>query len=96
MKTVNQLNQLGAIITIIFYVSAILVFAFRLLDQPQVGYIIGIFELCLAIPTIYLLINGPKYNRPHLYYIQIGLLLVWMLVELLLDYMYKYDFRSVR
>jgi hypothetical protein len=35
-------------------------------------------------------------GRPVLYYVQIGLMLVWLLVELVLDYILKVDFRQVR
>ncbi len=35
-------------------------------------------------------------GRPPLYYIQIGLMLAWLLLEALLDYILKIDFRRVR
>jgi hypothetical protein len=35
-------------------------------------------------------------GRPVLYYVQISLMLVWLLVEALLDYILKIDFRRVR
>jgi hypothetical protein len=35
-------------------------------------------------------------GRPPLYYIQIGCILAWLVVELLLDYVLKYDFHQVR
>jgi len=47
-----NLDILGAITAIVFYVSAIMVFIFRLEGKPQVGYFIGIFEFCLAVPMI--------------------------------------------
>jgi hypothetical protein len=92
----EKLNILGAIVAVTFFLSAILVFIFRLFGKPQVGHWIGYFELLLAIPLLYLLIQAPQFNRPALYYIQIGCILAWLFVELLLDYVLKIDFRQVR
>ena len=89
-------NLLGAVVAVVFYVSAILVFVFRLLGLPQVGHWIGYLEFLLAIPLIYLLVQAPSLNRPSLYYIQIGCMLAWLVVEALLDYILKIDFRQVR
>ena len=65
-------NLLGAIVAVAFYVSAILVFIFRLLGNPQYENWIGYFEFLLAIPMIFLLLKAPQLERPALYYIQIG------------------------
>ncbi len=89
-------NILGATVAITFFISAILVFASRLAGMPQAGYWIGIFELLLAIPLMYLVVTAPGLHRPMLYYVQIGCMLAWLVVELLLDYLLKIDFRSVR
>jgi len=92
----ERTNLLGAIIAIMFFVSAILVFSLRLLGKPQFEYLIGYFEFILAIPMIYLLLKAPQLERPVLYYIQIGCMLAWLVVEALLDYILKVDFRNVR
>ena len=93
---VEQTNLLGALVAVAFYASAILVFMFRLLSKPQFGHWIGYLELLLAIPLVYLLVIAPQLERPALYYIQIGLMVAWLLVEALLDYILKLDFRQVR
>ena len=92
----EKTNLLGAVTAIAFFVSAILVFTFRLLGKPQYGHWIGYFEFLLAIPLIYLLIQAPRLERPALYYIQIACMLAWLVLEVLLDYILKFDFRSVR
>ncbi len=91
----EQMNLLGAIVAVAFYVSAILVFVFRLLSKPQFGHWIGYIEFLFAIPLVYLLVIAPQLERPALYYIQIGLMLAWLIVEALLDYILKIDFRKV-
>ncbi len=93
---VEQMNLLGALVAIAFYASAILVFIFRLLGKPRFGHWIGYFEFLLAIPLVYLLVIAPQLERPALYYLQIGLMLTWLLVEALLDYILRVDFRKVR
>lgn len=91
----ERTNLLGALVSVVFYCSAILVFVFRLLGIPQYGLWIGSIELLLALPLCYLLLAARRLKRPALYYVQIGLMLVWLTVELLLDYVLKVDFRNV-
>ena len=55
----EKLNLIGALTAVAFFVSAILVFVFRLLGKPQYGHWIGYFEFALAIPLVYLLIKAP-------------------------------------
>ena len=62
----EKLNLIGALTAVAFFVSAILVFTFRLLGKPQFGHWIGYFEFALAIPLIYLLINAPSSSSNHL------------------------------
>ena len=92
----DMTNRLGAIVAIAFYLSAILVFAARLLGWPKLERPLGYFEFLLAIPLLYLLVTAPPLQRPALYYVQIGCLLAWLLVEALLDHVLKIDFRHVR
>jgi hypothetical protein len=89
-------DKLGAIVTILFYVSAICVFMSRLLGKPGAGHWIGYFEFLLAIPLLYLLFQASQMHRPALYSIQIGCMLAWLLAEALLDYIFHIDFRNVR
>lgn len=92
----EKTNLFGAVTAIAFFASAILVFTFRLLGKPQYGHWIGYFEFLLAIPLIFLLLKAPQLERPTLYYIQIGCMLAWLVLEALLDYILKVDFRNVR
>lgn len=92
----ERTNLIGAITAITFFVTASLVFVFRLLGKPQYGHWIGYFEFLLAVPLVFLLIQAPQLGRPALYYIQIACMLAWLVVEALLDYILKVDFRNVR
>jgi hypothetical protein len=92
----EKTNLLGAIVAIAFFISAILVFVFRLLGKPQYGHWIGYFEFLLAVPMMFLLVKAPQLGRPALYYVQVSCMLAWLIVEALLDCILKVDFRNVR
>jgi hypothetical protein len=92
----ERMNLLGAFVAIGIYLSCILVFIFRLLGRPQVGHWIGYLQFLAALPLVYLLVTASQYERPALYYLQISLMLGFLLVEFLLDYVLKIDFRQVR
>jgi len=44
----------------------------------------------------YLLIKAPKFNRPPLYYVQIVIMLVFLIGLFLADYILKYNFRQTQ
>lgn len=92
----QKTNQLGGIVAIAIFLLAILIFIVRLLSQPRIGLWIGGMLELTALPLLYLLWMAPQVQRPALYYIQISLMLAFLLVELLLDYVLKIDFRQTR
>jgi peptidoglycan/LPS O-acetylase OafA/YrhL len=78
------------------YLFCILTFLCRLLDKPSLGHWFGYPLMLTSIPLVYLLVKAPQLQRPVLYYVQISLMLGFLLVELLLDYSPKVEFRQVR
>jgi hypothetical protein len=92
----EKTNLIGAIMAVVFFSSAILVFVSRLLHRPRIGYWMGLLEILLILPLLYLLLKAPGEQRPMLYYIQLIAILLWLVVELLLDYILKLDFRHTR
>ena len=87
-------NLLGAIVAIVIYVSAILVFVARLLDKPGWAFAAGVVHLLTALPLVYLLWTAPRLDRPVLYHVQVALMIVWLVVLLLVDYVFKVEFRG--
>ena len=88
-----KLNQLGAY-TSVFILSIInLIFIFRLLNQEVTEYWLGIVFMVSAVPLLYLIYTGVQLNRPTLYFIQLGLIIGFIILELLLDYIFEFDFR---
>jgi len=93
---IDKVNLIGAILAQIIYIVMILIFILRLLDKPKFEYGLGLVLMLSAFPLAYLLVTAPSLERPLIYYIQICLMLVFLIIELLLDYILKVDFRGVR
>ncbi len=92
----ERIDLLGAIVAVGLYSLYILMFVLRLIGQARAGHWIASLQFLATIPLVYLLLKAPQLDRPGLYYLQIGLMLVFLLVELLLDYIYLVNFRQVR
>ena len=92
----EKLNLLGAITAHVIYISSIITFSSRMIFKIGPGHWIGIPILLMAFPLAYLLIKAPPSDRPILYYIQLGLMLIWLILLFFVDYVYKYDFRQTQ
>ncbi len=92
----EQLNLLGAWVTQVILVLSIMTFVARLRGKPELGHRLGVALLLTAFPLCYLLVQSPHYQRHLWYYIQIGLMLVWLAVTLVVDYVLKLEFRQNR
>jgi hypothetical protein len=92
----ENLDLLGRSAAHVIFISSIITFASRILFKLQPGHWIGIPILLMAFPLGYLLVKAPEYNRPFLYYVQIGVMLVWLIILFLVDYVFKYDFRQTQ
>jgi len=86
----------GALTAVTIYILAILVFTARLLHRSRLGLQIGILLELMVLPILFLLWKGIQNRQPVLYFIQAGLMLIFLLVEYLLDYAWKIDFRQKR
>lgn len=89
-------NLVGAAVAHWIYGASTLVFVLRLLRMPEVEHWMGVGVLLAAFPLGYLLFKGPSLGRSALYYLQIGLMLAWLVVEFLLDYWPGMEFRETR
>ena len=92
----DRLNLLGAIVGHIIFISSIVTFSSRIIFKLQPGHWIGIPILLMVFPLGYLLLKAPDLKRPPLYYIQIGLMLLWLLLLFMVDYVFKVDFRQTQ
>jgi hypothetical protein len=87
-------NIVGAILANLINVLVIAVFVARLCNKPKIEYWFGIILILGIIPLTYLFITAIDIKRPLLYFIQIGLMVTYLVVELVLDYILKIDFRQ--
>ena len=93
---VNKLDLLGAGIAVFIISFCILIFLFRLLGYPKLEYWLGVILLLSAIPLVYLLFQAGSFDRPTLYYIQLAAILLFLFVELMVDYVFKIEFRQTQ
>lgn len=92
----GKANRLGAIVSLTALGLCILIFVSRLWGYPLIETSLGIIFMATALPFSYLLIKARGLKRARIYYIQIWAILLFILIELFLDYIFKIEFRSVR
>ena len=87
-------NMIGAVVAVVINLLLIMLFIARLKNTPRLEYWLGILIILNIVPLLILLIRSFEENRPTLYFIQIGLMITYLIAELLLDYILKTDFRQ--
>lgn len=92
----ERLDLIGAITAHVIFLSSIVTFSARMIWRTKPGSWIGIPILLTSIPLIFLLLKAPAFNRPALYYIQIGVMLLWLAVLFIVDYILKINFRETQ
>jgi hypothetical protein len=90
------LNLTGAVVAVLVYALTIGVFAARLAGRSGLEHGLGLAVVALVLPLIYLLLRWKVDGRSGLYVLQLSLMIAYLVTELLLDYVFRYDFRSVR
>ena len=85
----ERLDFLGAIVAHIIFISSIITFASRMIFGLKPGHWVGIPILLMVFPLGYLLLKAPEFNRPFLYYLQVSIMLVFLIVLFLVDYVLK-------
>jgi hypothetical protein len=93
---INKANYLGTFIGLTILVSSIFIFILRLLGFSKIEYWIGMVFILTSLPIIFLLFKANDFQRPTIYYIQLGVMLTFILAEIFLDYIFKVDFRNTR
>ena len=91
---VNRINLFGAIVANVINISTISIFIARLFGKPDIGHWIGILVQLSIIPLSYLLYSARPLKRPKIYFVWISPMIVFIIVEFLLDWYPKVDFRD--
>jgi hypothetical protein len=95
-QLVRTADMIGAITANIYFVLIISVFSMRLVGRPEVGRSIRLTSFLVVVPLIYLFVNAFQTNRSHIYFLWLGLMILFLFAELLIDHVLKLEFRSVR
>jgi len=94
MMVISRINLYGAILANVINISTISIFIARLLGEPEIGHWIGIIILFSIIPLFCLLYSAKSLNRARIYYLWIGLMIVFIIVDFLVDWSPKIEFRD--
>jgi len=89
-------NIIGAVLANLINILVIFIFIARLGNRPKIEYWFGIILTLSIVPLTYLFITAIGFKRPLLYFIQIGLMIIYLVVELMLDYILKIEFRQTQ
>lgn len=89
-------NYVGALTAVLINLLLIALFIARLSHKPRIEYWLGIIIILGIVPLTYLFMTAIELKRPPLYFIQIGLMMAYLIVELLVDYVLKTEFRQTR
>ena len=91
----QKTNTIGAGLAVFYYISTILLFSLRILGAAEISRGVGLVQTVLALPVgLYLFQKGLKEKRPTLFLIQVGFFILFLVVEILFDFVYKLDFRQ--
>ncbi|MBN2558128.1 MAG: hypothetical protein JXB33_05165 [Clostridia bacterium] len=86
----------GAVTAAAVYFCAAMVFAFKLARMPRAVFWAGLAEFMMIIPLGYLFISGFENDRPFAYFLQTGLMISWLCMMLMADYIRQTDFRKTK
>jgi hypothetical protein len=92
----HRLDLLGAWVAHAVFLLTIAVFLCRLAGRSRAEHRLGGILLLIAVPLLFLLVLAPRHQRPTLYYVQIVIMLVYLVVEFLLDYALRFEFRHTQ
>ena len=94
--SLESTNLLGGILAILIYLLVISLLLARLGGYEDLERILGLMLILLVLPLTYLLFSAFYLDRAKIYVLQIGLMILFLLVELALDYIFNVPFRTVR
>ncbi len=96
LESKENLNLLGAIVANLNNIILTAIFLARITKYPKAEFWLGALFISTIIPLGYLFVKAFAMNRPFLYFLQLALMIAFILMELLLDYILKIDFRQNR
>jgi hypothetical protein len=95
-ETSQVSNLVGAIIANVNNILLIFLFVARIKNKALVEHWLGLIIILSIFPLVYLFVNAFTNDRQPIYFIQIGLMISFLIVELILDNILKADFRNTQ
>lgn len=92
----ERLNLIGALTAHVIFISSIITFSSRIVFKIGPGHWVGTPLLLMVVPLGYLLLSAARANRSLLYYIQVGLMLLFIIILILVDYVLHFNFRQTQ
>ena len=90
----NHAPTAGAVISLTIYSCAIMVFIARLLRAPRLESWAGLLRISTAVPLAMLIAVAPRASRPLIYYVQLSLMVGYLLTTLIVDHILFLEFRT--
>jgi hypothetical protein len=90
----NIADSLFVLSAVAFNLLIAAIFIAQKFKREKLVRVFGILWLCLLIPLVITFLLYWRENRETWIFVSFGFVFLYMLVELLLDYVFKIDFRS--
>jgi len=94
--SIQHTDLLGGILAILTYTLVTSLLLARLGGHENLERGFGIILILLIVPLTYLIIAAFSLDRPRIYILQVGLMILFLTVELALDYVFEVPFRTVK
>ncbi len=92
----HSIDLLGSIIANVNNILLIGIFLARIYKYSKIENWLGIIFILSIIPLTLMLLESFAFSREGLYYVQLILMMSFIVLELILDYLLKIDFRQNR
>jgi hypothetical protein len=96
MNSTRTADLTGAITANVYMLLVIALFAARMTGRLELASCLGLASFLVVIPLVYLFVTGLRTNRRPIYFVWLGLMFLFALVELIIDHILELDFRSTQ
>lgn len=94
LQSTDSVNLLGSLIANLNNIVLIFLFLARIYKYPRIEYWLGIVFMLSIVPITYMLVSAMQSDRTVLYYVQLSLMIIFIVLEFFWDYLLKLDFRQ--
>lgn len=92
----ENINLLGSIIANVNNLLLISIFIARIYHYHKIEHVLGIVFIVSILPLMWMFLKAIEMSRPFMYFLQLGLMISFIIAELILDYILKLEFRQNR